>query len=107
MLHPHGELRGQTIRPFTDLLLHDLGPGLAETIKEGDAEGSEWRTAPLWNIGLTEGVAGGRAYLHDGRARTLEEAILWHGGEAEGSRETFRNMSITERAAIVAFLESL
>ena len=107
MLHPHGELRGQTIRPFTDLLLHDLGPGLAETIKEGDAEGSEWRTAPLWNIGLTEGVAGGKAYLHDGRARTLEEAILWHGGEAEASRETFRNMSTTERAAIVAFLESL
>lgn len=105
--HPYGELRNQTIRPFTDLLLHDLGPGLAESMKEGDAEGAEWRTAPLWNIGLTEGVASGKAFLHDGRARTLEEAILWHGGEAEASREAFRNMSAPERAAIVAFLESL
>jgi CxxC motif-containing protein (DUF1111 family) len=105
--HPYGELRGQTIRPYTDLLLHDLGPGLADTLREGDASGAEWRTTPLWNIGLTEGVSGGRAYLHDGRARTLEEAILWHGGEGESSKEAFRTMPAEDRAALVAFLESL
>ncbi len=105
--HPYGELRGQTIRPYTDLLLHDLGEGLADDLGEGDATGSEWRTSPLWNIGLTEGVAGGKAFLHDGRARTLEEAILWHGGEAEAAKEAFRTMPAADRAAIVKFLESL
>lgn len=80
--HPMSELRNQTIHPYTDLLLHDMGPGLADNMGEGSATGSEWRTAPLWNIGLTAGVSGGEAYLHDGRARTIEEAILWHGGEA-------------------------
>ena len=105
--HPYAELRGQTIRPYTDLLLHDLGPGLSDTMSEGDASASEWRTPPLWNIGLTEGVSGGRAFLHDGRARTLEEAILWHGGEAENSKEFFRNLPAGDRAALVAFLESL
>ncbi len=105
--HPYGELRNQTIRPYTDLLLHDLGPGLADSLREGDASGAEWRTTPLWNIGLTEGVSGGRAYLHDGRARSLEEAILWHGGEGEASKEAFRTMPQEDRAALVAFLESL
>ena len=105
--HPYGELRGQTIRPYTDLLLHDLGPGLADSMAEGDAEAGEWRTAPLWSLGLTAGVSGGEAYLHDGRARDLAEAILWHGGEAETSREAFRTMSAEDRAALLAFLRSL
>jgi CxxC motif-containing protein (DUF1111 family) len=101
------ELRNQTIHPFTDLLLHDMGPGLADNMSDGAASGSEWRTSPLWSIGLTAGVSGGEAYLHDGRARSLEEAILWHGGEAEGAKEIFRNMSQAERAAIIKFLKSL
>jgi len=105
--HPMTELRNQTIRPFTDLLLHDLGPGLADNMGEGVAAGSEWRTAPLWNIGLTAGVSGGEAYLHDGRAQTLEEAILWHGGEAEASKEAFRTMPAADRAALIKFLKSL
>jgi CxxC motif-containing protein (DUF1111 family) len=105
--HPMTELRNQTIRPFTDLLLHDMGPGLADNMGEDAATGSEWRTPPLWNIGLTAGVSGGEAYLHDGRARTLEEAILWHGGEAEASKEAFRTMSAADRAALIKFLKSL
>lgn len=105
--HPMSELRNQTIHPYTDLLLHDMGPGLADNMGEGVATGSEWRTAPLWNIGLTAGVSGGEGYLHDGRARTLEEAILWHGGEAETSKEAFRNMSASDRAALIKFLKSL
>lgn len=105
--HPMAELRNQTIRPFTDLLLHDMGPGLADGMGEEGATGAEWRTAPLWNIGLNAGVSGGEAYLHDGRARTLEEAILWHGGEAEASREAFRTLPANDREAIVKFLKSL
>jgi CxxC motif-containing protein (DUF1111 family) len=105
--HPLAELRHQTIHPYTDLLLHDLGPGLADNLGEGNATGSQWRTSPLWSIGLTAGESGGEAYLHDGRARSLEEAILWHGGEAAASAEAFRTMSATNRAALVAFLKSL
>jgi len=106
--HPFAELRSQTIRPYTDLLLHDLGPGLADTLGEADGSGAEWRTAPLWSIGLTAGVAGGQeAYLHDGRARTLSEAILWHGGEAESAKEAFRTMSSAMRAALLKFIQSL
>jgi CxxC motif-containing protein (DUF1111 family) len=105
--HPYAELRGQTIRPYTDLLLHDLGAGLADNLGEEAADGAEWRTAPLWNIGLTAGVSGGEAYLHDGRARTLEEAILWHGGEAEAAKEAFRTAPASDRAALVKFLKSL
>jgi CxxC motif-containing protein (DUF1111 family) len=74
---------------------------------DGDATGSEWRTTPLWGIGLTAGVAGGEAFLHDGRARTLEEAILWHGGEGENAKEAFRSLTAADRAAVVAFLRSL
>ena len=85
--HPLAELRNQTIHSFTDLLLHDMGPGLADNMGEEGASAAEWRTPPLWNIGFTAGVSGGEAYLHDGRARTLEEAILWHGGEGEASKE--------------------
>lgn len=105
--HPFTELRKQTIHPFTDLLLHDMGPGLADTMAENGATGSEWRTPPLWGIGLTAGVSGGEAYLHDGRARNLAEAILWHGGEAETSKEAFRNLSAANREALIAFLKSL
>lgn len=105
--HPFAELRAQRIQPYTDLLLHDLGPGLADPMGEGQATGSEWRTPPLWSIGLTSGVSGGEAYLHDGRARTLEEAILWHGGEAERAKETFRTLPAPDRAALVQFLKSL
>ncbi|PTL83865.1 di-heme oxidoredictase family protein [Vitiosangium sp. GDMCC 1.1324] len=105
--HPNTELRGQTIHPYTDLLLHDMGAGLADNLPEGTASGSEWRTPPLWSIGLTAGVSGGEAYLHDGRARTLSEAILWHGGEAEASKQAFVNMSSADRDALIRFLQSL
>ncbi len=105
--HPHAELRDQTIHPYSDLLLHDMGPGLASTLTEGNAAGNEWRTAPLWNIGLTSGVSAGEVYLHDGRARTLHEAIMWHGGEADASRQAYENMTQGEKDAVIAFLESL
>jgi len=106
--HPMAELRNQTIHPYTDLLLHDMGPGLADNMGEGNATGSEWRTPPLWSIGLTPGVSRtGEAYLHDGRARTLDEAILWHDGEGAAAREAFRAMSASDRAALIAFLKSL
>jgi CxxC motif-containing protein (DUF1111 family) len=106
--HPLAELRNQVIHPYTDLLLHDMGTGLADLLPEGTASGAEWRTAPLWSIGLTAGVSGGaEAYLHDGRARDLSEAILWHGGEAETAKEAFRNMSASLRAALLKFLQSI
>jgi len=105
--HPMTELRNQTIHPYTDLLLHDMGAGLADNMGEANASGSEWRTPALWSIGLTAGVSGGEAYLHDGRARSLEAAILWHGGEAEASKELFRTMSAADRAALIKFLKSL
>ncbi len=105
--HPMAELRNQTIHPFTDLLLHDMGPGLADNMGEGAATGAQWRTPPLWNIGLTAGVSGGEAYLHDGRARTLEEAILWHGGEGEAAKQEFLALPVEDRAALIKFLQSL
>ena len=105
--HPFAELRGQTIHPYTDMLLHDMGPDLADNMADGNASGAEWRTTPLWGIGLTSGVSGGEAFLHDGRARTLSEAILWHGGEARPAREAFRTMPEADRAALIKFLQSL
>ena len=105
--HPHAELRDQTIHPYTDLLLHDMGPGLASTLTEGNASPSEWRTPPLWSIGLTNGVTGGEAYLHDGRARSIEEAILWHGGEGDASRAAYESLSPADQNALVAFVKSL
>jgi CxxC motif-containing protein (DUF1111 family) len=104
------ELRNQLIRPYTNLLLHDMGPELADNLVEGQASGSMWRTPPLWGIGYTEAVAGkdGKVgYLHDGRARTLTEAILWHGGEATTSRQRFEALSTADREALLAFLKSL
>lgn len=100
-------VQGQKIYPFTDMLLHDMGEGLADGRRDFLATGREWRTRPLWGIGLTQTVNPLAGFLHDGRARTLEEAILWHGGEAEASKERFRTMSAADRATIVAFLRSL
>jgi CxxC motif-containing protein (DUF1111 family) len=97
----------QAIRPYTDLLLHDMGPGLADDRPDGDASGTEWRTPPLWGIGLTETVNDHTRFLHDGRARNLLEAILWHGGEAEAARDEFADLPAEDREAIVTFLESL
>ena len=108
--HLFAELRDQTIRPYTDLLLHDMGPGLADKFAEGQAQGAMWRTAPLWGIGYTEKVLGkeGKAgYLHDGRARSLTEAILWHGGEGARARQRFEALSKAERESLLAFLKSL
>lgn len=101
------ELSNQEIHPFTDLLLHDMGDGLADDRPDFGASGREWRTAPLWGIGLTYDVGAFNFHLHDGRARSLSEAILWHGGEAEGPREVFRNMDADERSDLLAFLGSL
>jgi CxxC motif-containing protein (DUF1111 family) len=104
------EARNQTIRPYTDMLLHDMGPDLADNFEEGQASGGMWRTQPLWAIGYTEKVAGPGAkvgYLHDGRARTLTEAILWHGGEAATSRQLFEQLSTADRNALLTFLGSL
>ncbi|WP_419420820.1 di-heme oxidoredictase family protein [Legionella sp. D16C41] len=105
--HPKAELRNQVIHPYTDLLIHNMGPELADTLGEESASGAEWRTAPLWNIGLTAGVSGGEGYLHDGRARTLNEAILWHGGEGAASRSAYQNLSPDLRNALIEFLKSL
>jgi CxxC motif-containing protein (DUF1111 family) len=101
------ELSGQTIRPYTDLLLHDMGKELADGRPDADATGSEWRTPPLWGLGLLETVNHQLRLLHDGRARGFEEAILWHGGEAEASRERFKRLERADREALVAFLRSL
>lgn len=97
----------QTIHPYTDMLLHDMGPELADNRPDFYASGSEWRTPPLWGIGLVKRVNGHTNFLHDGRARDLMEAILWHGGEAEVSRQIVEQMSKAERDALIAFLESL
>ena len=105
--HPLEPLRGQVIFPYTDLLLHDMGDGLADHRPDGRATGREWRTPPLWGIGLVETVNGHTMFLHDGRARSLEEAILWHGGEAEESRNRFMELTFEARQALIRFLESL
>lgn len=99
--------RFQLIWPYSDFLLHDMGQGLADQQTVGLANGREWRTPPLWGIGLTETVSGHTYFLHDGRARNLKEAILWHGGEAQKARDRFADMSRDERDALIRFLESL
>jgi CxxC motif-containing protein (DUF1111 family) len=109
------EARSQTIAPYSDFLLHDMGTGLADGFPEGQATGSMFRTAPLWGIGMTPWVAGAErtgntvqmGYLHDGRARSLTEAILWHGGEAMAAEQRFQQLSATDRANLLAFLNSL
>jgi len=126
--HPFAELRNQTIHPYTDLLLHDMGPGLTDTLAEAEASGSEWRTAPLWGLGLSACVTGGtegsrgwdafgldgyqrctpeHSYLHDGRARTIDEAIRWHGGEANATRENFEALAADDKSDMLMFLMSL
>ncbi|MCB0155620.1 MAG: c-type cytochrome [Anaerolineae bacterium] len=100
-------LSHQTIYPYTDLLLHDMGEGLADGRPDFEADGREWRTPPLWGIGLFQTVNGHTTYLHDGRARNLLEAVLWHDGEAASAKERVLRFSAEERAALLAFLESL
>ncbi|MES2134283.1 MAG: di-heme oxidoredictase family protein [Bacteroidota bacterium] len=101
------EVSNQIIYPYTDLLLHDMGPDLADNRPDYRATGNEWRTAPLWGIGLTTTVNGHNNFLHDGRARSLTEAIMWHGGEATKAKENFQNLSKESRDAILKFLGSL
>ena len=100
-------LRNQTIRPYTDLLLHDMGVNLADNAPDYKATGAEWRTPPLWGLGLIETVNGHTNLMHDGRAKNIEEAILWHGGEAENAKNKFKNLSSTDRLKLIAFLKSL
>jgi CxxC motif-containing protein (DUF1111 family) len=101
------ELSNQTFHPFTDLLLHDMGEGLSDNRPDFMALGREWRTPPLWGLGLIPTVNKHDLLLHDGRARGAAEAILWHGGEAEKSREAFRNAAKSERQSLIEFLNSL
>ncbi len=121
--HPFAELRSQTIHPYTDLLVHDMGAGLADSLGEGQATGAEWRTTPLWGLGLSACVTGGvtnptgaqgdevctanPSYLHDGRARTIDEAIRWHGGEGENARAGYTGLSGNDKTALLRFLQSL
>jgi CxxC motif-containing protein (DUF1111 family) len=93
----------QLIWPYTDLLLHDMGPGLADPGQDS----TEWRTPPLWGVGLTRQVSGHTQFLHDGRAGSLEEAILWHGGEGQAARDGFAALPAPDRALLIQFLESL
>lgn len=101
------ELGNQVIRPYSDLLLHDMGEGLADNRPEFLASGRDWRTAPLWGIGLTQAVNGHTQFLHDGRARNLLEAVLWHGGEAEAAKQRVLAFDAEQRSALLEFLNSL
>ncbi len=105
--HPIKELAGQTIWPYTDLALHDMGERLADGVNEFSANGREWRTPPLWGIGLQQHYTGQARYLHDGRARSIEEAILWHGGEAAKSQHAYTNLSKEQRQQLLAFLAAI
>lgn len=101
------QVANKRIRPYTDLLLHDMGPGLADGRPDYKAGGADWRTAPLWGLGLSKQVNGSTSFLHDGRARNLTEAIVWHGGEAQSSRDAFTKLSKKERADLLAFLQAI
>ncbi|HWW42436.1 di-heme oxidoredictase family protein [Pedobacter sp.] len=101
------QVSNQLIHPFTDLLLHDMGDGLADNRPDFLASGKQWRTAPLWGIGLTQKVNGHTNFLHDGRARNLMEAVMWHGGEALAAKNNVVQLSRSDRASLIAFLESL
>ena len=105
--HAIPQLAHQTIHPYTDLLLHDVGDRLTDARRDFLAEGVEWRTPPLWGLGLVQVVQPAATFLHDGRARTLAEAILWHGGEAQAAQGAFRAATRQQRAALIAFLETL
>ena len=101
------ELRNQTIHPYTDLLVHDMGDSLTDSRPDFMADGREWRTPALWGLGVVQVVSPAATFLHDGRARTVEEAIMWHGGEAMAAREAFRTAARQDRAALIEFLQSL
>ena len=105
--HVIPELAHQTIHPYTDLLLHDVGDLLTDARRDFTAAGVEWRTPPLWGLGLVQVVSPDATFLHDGRARTLAEAILWHGGEAQAAREAFRRADKAQRDALIGFLQTL
>jgi CxxC motif-containing protein (DUF1111 family) len=101
------QLSGQRIHPYTDVLVHDMGDGLSDDRPDFLANGREWRTQPLWGLGLFQKTTGTAFYLHDGRARTIEEAILWHDGEAAKSKQAFTDLSAKERNQLMKFLNSL
>lgn len=105
--HPIREVANQEIRPYTDLLLHDMGDGLSDFRSDFLATGNEWRTTPLWGLGLVERVNGHELLLHDGRARGVQEAILWHGGEAEQSKNKYKQLPKESRSKLISFLKSL
>jgi CxxC motif-containing protein (DUF1111 family) len=102
-----GALAARKIAPYTDLLLHDMGTGLADHMVEGDASGKEWRTAPLWGIGQSLADRDTVSLLHDGRARSILEAVLWHDGEAAASRHRVEQLSAPDRQALIDFIASL
>ncbi|NQY88918.1 MAG: thiol oxidoreductase [Colwellia sp.] len=104
--HEISRLENQLIRPYSDLLLHDMGPGLSGR-RDFEATKQEWRTSPLWGIGVTEVVNGHTNFLHDGRARNIEEAILWHGGEAEVAKQKYMNLTKAERQLLINFINNL
>ena len=105
--YPVKELAKQSIWPYTDLALHDMGAGLADGVHEFSANGREWRTAPLWGIGLQKYKTGQQRFLHDGRARTISEAILWHGGEAEPAKQAYLVLTKQQRDALVKFVKAI
>ena len=104
---PFENLNNRVISPYSDFLLHDMGEGLSDDVPEFQANGNEWRTPPLWGIGLTKVVSGRESYLHDGRAETLEEAILWHGGESILTINKFKKLDINQRNQLLKFISSL
>ena len=105
---PISSLSNKTFHPYTDFLLHDMGPALDDGYTEGSAKTSEWRTPPLWGLGLSPNSQGGQYFLlHDGRAKSIEEAILLHGGEGQQSKERFQQLSLQERNSLIKFLKSL
>ena len=105
--HPVPQFRNITIRPFTDLLLWDMGPELCATLGEGSADRCEWRTAPLWGTRLQERVTGHATFLHDGRAATRDQAIRLHGGDAQAARDAYTDLSPNQRYNLLLFLETL
>jgi CxxC motif-containing protein (DUF1111 family) len=105
--HAIAALANQTIHPYTDLLLHDVGDLLTDARRDFTATGVEWRTPPLWGLGVVQLVSPGATFLHDGRARSFAEAILWHGGEATAAREAFRLAPRDQRDALIGFLQTL
>ena len=105
--HPVTAMANQHIWPYTDLALHDMGPGLADGVREFEANGNEWRTPPLWGLGAQKSFRKDPLFLHDGRARTIEEAILWHGGEGQQSRDYFIQLNEKQRRQLLAFLDAI